>query len=211
MGSLNRENIQQFCRACLRHLFKKQPQQPEMQNNEPTFYHVDRTQDLNKWISILNPLEEANNTNSNRNEYAKYVCRSCYENFKHVNDFKEMVLHSYSVMTKLLNTAEKKEETPKTKEDIVIDEIQIKSEPIDNDDDYMVNDWQMEDVEESVANSINYCNAVEQQAEEDDDDGDDDGICKELVLPSVANQTLAKDHIKKVKRISNIRFHFFIF
>lgn len=196
MGSLNSENIQQFCRACLRHLFKKQPQQPEIQSNEPTFYHVDRTQDLNKWMAILNPLEETSNTNNNRQQYAKYVCRSCYENFKHVNDFKEMVLHSYSVMTKLLNTTEQKVEKPKAKEDIFIDEIQIKSEPIDNDDDYMVNDWKIENVQGGITNNENFCNIVEQQNEVDNDDD----ICKELVLPSVTNQTLSKDHIKMVRR-----------
>lgn len=173
MSSLTKENIPHLCRACLRNLMKNKVQHitGDQKQQEPTFYHIDRTQNLHKWMTIINPLEDMTRLkNTQQNEhYPEYVCRSCYENFKHLNDFKEMVVHSFSVLTKLLANDEGKKQIPQVQQQqpVMQGELVIKSEPLDIDDEeddeddeediddddddddeddkYMENDWELED------------------------------------------------------------------
>ncbi|KAM7341663.1 uncharacterized protein ACRADG_009370 [Cochliomyia hominivorax] len=171
MSTLTIENIPNLCRACLRNL-KNNKEQPfpsdggTQQSSQPIFYNIERLKDLNKWMAIINPLEDMTRLTNQKHyqKYPKLVCRSCYENFKHVNDFKEMVVHSFSVLTKLLATDKEKEEAVKVKNIKIEDnnnrsaateilqhinvtqgEIVIKSEPIDEDDE--VNNLDLEDGE----------------------------------------------------------------
>ncbi|XP_023299918.2 zinc finger protein 271-like [Lucilia cuprina] len=176
MSSLTRENIPHLCRACLRNLIKSeiQPLNRSQKQEQPHFYHIERTQNLNKWMAIINPLEDVTRLSTivQHQKYPEYVCRSCYENFKHVNDFKEMVVHSFSVLTKLLTGGEEKKKlTPATllPEVVTQSEVVIKSEPIDDDDDedddeeddeeFMDKDWQPDEDDDNASND----NALELQ------------------------------------------------
>lgn len=140
MSTLTLENIPNLCRACLRNLTKNRdlPLQTNAQQ-QPAFYHIERLKDLNKWMAIINPLEEVTRLNNTQHyqRYPKLVCRSCYENFKHVNDFKEMVVHSFSVLTKLLADNNETDTRPTLQiqqSTVTQEEVVIKSEPIEEDD-----------------------------------------------------------------------------